>query len=103
MNAQRFIAPNSREAMAQAKAAFGESAVILSTRSTDKGFEVVATAEEHLATLAQTAVPSAAANASPQRTRMSLEQRAARQMPRLSPRAAARAWPSAIPVSSTVW
>ena len=85
MNAQRFIAPNSREAMAQAKAAFGESAVILSTRSTDKGFEVVATAEEHLATLAQTAVSSGAANASPQRTRMSLEQRAARQMPRLSP------------------
>ena len=34
MNAQRFVAPNSREAMALARAAFGDHAVILSSRST---------------------------------------------------------------------
>ena len=51
MNAQRFIAPNSREAMALAKATFGDSAVILSSRSTDQGFEVVATREEDLGQL----------------------------------------------------
>ena len=45
MNVQRFIAPNSREAMALARAAHGDTAVILSSRSTDDGFEVVATAD----------------------------------------------------------
>ncbi len=84
MNAQRFIAPNSREAMAQAKAAFGDSAVILSSRSTEQGFEVVATAEEHLAQLATQAVSPSVSAAN--RGRMTLEQRAARQMPQLSPR-----------------
>lgn len=87
MNAQRFIAPNSREAMAQAKAFFGDSAVILSSRSTDQGFEVVATAEEHLTNLAaQPALQSAASARLPERPRMNLEQRAARQLPQISPR-----------------
>ncbi len=36
MNIQRFTAPTSREAMAKARNAFGDSAVILSTRSTDE-------------------------------------------------------------------
>ncbi|NIC40240.1 flagellar biosynthesis protein FlhF [Aquabacterium sp. A08] len=82
MNAQRFIAPNSRAAMAQAKAAFGDSAVILSTRSTEQGFEVVATAEEHLATLATHSAPAA-----PERRaeRPGLQQRAAQQLPPVSP------------------
>ncbi|WP_180682476.1 flagellar biosynthesis protein FlhF [Tepidicella baoligensis] len=84
MNAQRFIAPNSREALAQAKAAFGDSAVILSSRSTEQGFEVVATAEEHLAQLA-TQVANPGSSTAP-RGRMTLEQRAARQLPRLSPK-----------------
>jgi len=52
MNVQRFFAPTSREAMAKARQAFGDSAVILSSRSTDNGFEVVATAEENLESLA---------------------------------------------------
>ena len=52
MNAQRFVAPNSREAMALARAAFGEQAVILSTRSTEQGFEVVATSEDQLSAIA---------------------------------------------------
>ncbi len=51
MNIQRFQAPTSREAMAKARAAFGDSAVILSSRATAGGFEVVATTEENLATL----------------------------------------------------
>ncbi|MBL8386756.1 MAG: flagellar biosynthesis protein FlhF [Hydrogenophaga sp.] len=49
MNIQRFTAPTSREAMAKARAAFGDSAVILSSRATDDGFEVMAAAEESLA------------------------------------------------------
>jgi flagellar biosynthesis protein FlhF len=51
MNIQRFTAPTSREAMAKARMSFGDSAVILSTRSTDEGFEVMAAAEESLASL----------------------------------------------------
>ena len=53
MNIQRFTAPTSREAMAKARNAFGDSAVILSSRSTEDGFEVMAAAEESLAQVAQ--------------------------------------------------
>ena len=59
MNIQRFTAPTSREAMAKARNAFGDSAVILSTRSTDDGFEVMAAAEESLAALSGAARQSA--------------------------------------------
>lgn len=54
MNIQRFTAPTSREAMAKARHAFGDSAVILSSRATDDGFEVMAAAEESLAPVAPT-------------------------------------------------
>ena len=64
MNIQRFIAPTSREAMAKARRQFGDSAVILSTRQTPEGFEVMAAAEESLASIAQ-AAPAAAAPAAP--------------------------------------
>lgn len=88
MNAQRFIAPTSREAMSLARAAYGDTAVILSSRATQDGFEVVATAEENLESLAtQSAVtraPGAPALAAP-RQGMSLQQRAAQQMPTVSP------------------
>lgn len=60
MNIQRFIAPTSREAMAKARRQFGDSAVILSTRQTADGFEVMAAAEESLAGIAQAAQPVAA-------------------------------------------
>ena len=83
MNAQRFTAPNSREALAQAKAAFGDSAVILSSRSTEQGFEVVATAEEHLATIASSG--QGAEPGRPARQGMTLAQRAAQQLPPVSP------------------
>lgn len=62
MNIQRFTAPTSREAMNKARRTFGDSAVILSTRSTGDGFEVMAAAEESLASLAeQAAAPVARA------------------------------------------
>ncbi|TSE37945.1 Flagellar biosynthesis protein FlhF [Tepidimonas fonticaldi] len=94
MNAQRFVAPNSREAMALARAAFGEQAVILSTRSTEQGFEVVATSEDQLSAIAaQVATPAAATGrALPEspvgrsgRATLGLQQRAAAQLPPVSP------------------
>lgn len=59
MNIQRFTASTSREAMAKARNTFGESAVILSTRSTESGFEVMAAAEESLAALGGSSKPVA--------------------------------------------
>lgn len=53
MNIQRFTAPTSREALAKARLAFGEGTLILSNRPTENGVEVVATAEDALATLTQ--------------------------------------------------
>jgi flagellar biosynthesis protein FlhF len=93
MNAQRFVAPNSREAMALARAALGEQAVILSTRSTEQGFEVVATTEEALSRIAaEVSSPALAAarDSGAERTaararRTDLQQRAAAQLPPVSP------------------
>mgnify|MGYP006180406941 CR=1 FL=1 len=62
MNIQRFTAPTSREAMAKARHALGDSAVILSTRNTDGGFEVMAAAEETLGGLAAAAAQAPAAS-----------------------------------------
>ena len=62
MNIQRFTAPTSREAMAKARHAFGDSAVILSSRATDDGFEVMAAAEESLAPIGQPSPLAARAN-----------------------------------------
>ena len=53
MNIQRFTAPTSREALAKARMAFGEGTLILSNRPTENGVEVVATAEDALASLTQ--------------------------------------------------
>ncbi|MEY2685430.1 MAG: hypothetical protein RJA09_2574 [Pseudomonadota bacterium] len=78
MNVQRFLAATSREAMAQAREAIGDSAVILSSRTTEHGFEVLATAEENLSTLASgttTAAPTV------QRPSVRLQDRADRQLP----------------------
>jgi flagellar biosynthesis protein FlhF len=66
MNIQRFTAPTSREAMAKARNTFGDSAVILSTRSTDDGFEVMAAAEESLTSMADNAQAQARAGQAPQ-------------------------------------
>lgn len=62
MNVQRFTAPTSREAMNKVKAALGGAAVILSTRTTDSGFEVLATTEASLQSLPE---PTTAAPARP--------------------------------------
>ena len=51
MNIQRFTAPTSREALAKARLTFGENTLILSNRPTDQGVEVVAAAEDTLASL----------------------------------------------------
>lgn len=89
MNVQRFTAPTSREAMAKARMVFGDSAVILSSRSTGNGFEVVATAEENLDTLAGQ-VPgrrTASVSEGTAKPAGNLHQRAAQQMraPSVSP------------------
>ncbi|MBA4256682.1 MAG: flagellar biosynthesis protein FlhF [Polaromonas sp.] len=65
MNIQRFLAATSREAMAKARAAFGESAVILSSRATAGGFEVVATTEENLTNLPVGSASSGTATPAP--------------------------------------
>lgn len=78
MNVQRFVAATSREAMAQARDAIGDSAVILSSRTTEHGFEVLATAEENLSSLAGGADTLAPAV---QRSSGRLQDRADRQMP----------------------
>ncbi len=51
MNIQRFTAATSREALAKARMAFGDSTLILSNRPTEHGVEVVATAEDTLVSL----------------------------------------------------
>ena len=51
MNVQRFLAPTSREAMNKVKASLGDAAVILSTRTTEDGFEVLAMTEDGLRAL----------------------------------------------------
>jgi flagellar biosynthesis protein FlhF len=61
MNIQRFTAATSREALAKARMAFGEGTLILSNRPTEHGVEVVATAEDSLATLSDSAPEAAPA------------------------------------------
>lgn len=84
MNVQRFLAATSREAMAKVRNVFGDSAVILSSRSTDAGFEVVATAEENLDQMALGSVqprssePNASSISAPRR---SLQERARLERP----------------------
>lgn len=51
MNIQRFTAATSREALAKARLTFGDNTLILSNRPTENGVEVVAAAEDALASL----------------------------------------------------
>lgn len=98
MNIQRFLAPTSREAMAKARAAFGDSAVILSSRATANGFEVVATTEENLSSLPVGASTSVAAQPVEQaRPQPSFAERA-----RLSGPSAAVTSPKALERSTSV-
>ncbi|MDR3004365.1 MAG: flagellar biosynthesis protein FlhF [Acidovorax sp.] len=58
MNIHRLTAPTSREALAKARAVFGEGTLILSNRSTATGVEVMATSEDGLGKLDQGSRPS---------------------------------------------
>ncbi|AMM25017.1 flagellar biosynthesis protein FlhF [Variovorax sp. PAMC 28711] len=49
MNIQRFVAPTAREALAKARAAFGDETLILSNRQVPDGVEVMAATEAALA------------------------------------------------------
>jgi flagellar biosynthesis protein FlhF len=55
MNVQRFTAKTSREALALVKKAFGDDAVVLSTRPCAEGVEVLAMAPEGMAQIEQAA------------------------------------------------
>jgi flagellar biosynthesis protein FlhF len=67
MNIQRFTAATSREALAKARMAFGDGTLILSNRTTEHGVEVVATAEDSLASLDRSPQASAKSPAAAQR------------------------------------
>ena len=57
MNMKRFAAPTTREAMALVRAAFGNDAVVLSTKPCPAGIEVLAMGPEGLAQVEATSVP----------------------------------------------
>jgi flagellar biosynthesis protein FlhF len=65
MNMKRFAAPTTREAMALVRAAFGDDAVVLSTKPCPTGIEVLAMAPEGLAQVQQAAAPRVSSNATP--------------------------------------
>ena len=46
MNVKRFVARTAREALTHVKQAFGDDAVVLSTRPCEEGVEVLAMAPE---------------------------------------------------------
>ena len=63
MNVKRFTARTSREAFALVRQAFGEDAVVLSTKPCAEGVEVLAMAPEAVNQLEKVASPSAPARA----------------------------------------
>ena len=65
MNIQRFTGATSREALAKARHAFGDSTLILSNRQTDSGVEVMATTEDNLSNLNTQASASQQSRAAP--------------------------------------
>jgi len=93
MNLKRFTARTSREALAMVKAAFGDDAVVMSTKPCDEGVEVLAMAPESVEQLermgqaaenfsapAPQAAPRMAAQPAPRAP--SLRERAASQAPK---------------------
>ncbi len=60
MNVKRFVGKNAREAMAQARAAFGEDAVVLSNRPVPGGVEILATAGAEIGSAARLPAPAPA-------------------------------------------
>ncbi len=98
MNVKRFTARTSREAFALVRQAFGEDAVVLSTKPAPEGVEVLAMAPdsmEHIERVADTAAPARAA-ARPARSE-SLAARVERQNAQPAPATGRRAAPVAAP------
>jgi len=97
MNVKRFVARTAREALTHVKQAFGDDAVVLSTRPCEEGVEVLAMAPEgmqHIERLSNTApvvtaapaasaTPAAPAPAQPSLLRRAFSARAAASAPRL--------------------
>jgi len=61
MNVRRFVGHNAREAMAQVRAAWGESAVVLSNRPVPGGVEILAMPGAEVPAAAATSAPAAPA------------------------------------------
>ena len=68
MNVKRFVGKNAREAMAQARAAFGEQAVVLSNRPVPGGVEILAMASAEVPAPPPGAAAAAAAPVAPMST-----------------------------------
>ncbi|MBN8506340.1 MAG: hypothetical protein J0L58_17890 [Burkholderiales bacterium] len=66
MNMKRFAAPTTREAMQLVRAAFGDDAVVLSTKPCPAGIEVLAMASEGLADVQRQEAPVVRADSSVQ-------------------------------------
>lgn len=78
MNARKFIAASSREALKLVRMELGEDAVILSNRKVAEGVEIVAMPNSELEKLSQTRVADAAEPAKkPQPSRSAIENQAA--------------------------
>jgi len=57
MSLKKFVGPTSRQAMLDARKVLGDEAVIISTRKTAQGFEVVAAAQSELSEMAEMPSP----------------------------------------------
>lgn len=57
MSLKKFVGPTSRQAMLDARKVLGDEAVIISTRKTTQGFEVVAAAQSELSEMAEMPSP----------------------------------------------
>ncbi len=65
MNVKRFTAKTAREALAQVREALGDDAVVLSTKPSGEGVEVLAMAPEGMARIAQAAAQAPVQRAAP--------------------------------------
>ena len=83
MKVQRFLASNSRAALAQARAELGAEAVVLSSRQTDQGFELLALAKGDIATLVESGGAQPVQNAAPVPAKSFVKPAAAPAEPRL--------------------
>lgn len=92
MNIQRFHAPTAREALALARAAFGDATLILSNRQTGTGVEVMASTEEALSPLG---VPQ-----SQPQSGAHVHAHAPSQQPAPAPKPLAPSWQAASPVEA---